>query len=130
MVRAVIPGGQTSRLGGQLRKSHIRRMCSLFLAFSFAQFSLQFFIGRELNPTVGSLDIKSFNELRPGMILWQLILISMACEQATRRGGGLTDSMGLVIGFQSLYIADALYNEVIPMRLGAFRSRLTVVISF
>lgn len=64
------------------------------------------------------------------MILWQLILISMACEQATRRGGGITDSMGLVIGFQSLYIADALYNEVIPMRLRAFLSRLTVVISF
>ena len=61
---------------------------------------------------MGSLDIKSFNELRPGMILWQLILISMACEQATRLGGIVTDSMGLVIIFQSLYIADALYNEV------------------
>lgn len=88
---------------------------------------LQFFIGRELNPTVGSLDIKSFNELRPGMILWQLILISMACEQATRRGGGITDSMGLVLGFQSLYIADALYNEVCPtfriVPLHAHRSR-------
>ena len=72
----------------------------------------KFYIGRELNPTVGSLDIKSFNELRPGMILWLLIDISMACAQATRLGGHITDSMILVLLFQSLYIMDALYNEV------------------
>ncbi|KAI0061657.1 ERG4/ERG24 ergosterol biosynthesis protein [Artomyces pyxidatus] len=70
-----------------------------------------FYIGRELNPTVGSLDVKSFNELRPGLILWLLIDISMACEQATRLGGRITDSMGLVLFFQILYIIDALYNE-------------------
>lgn len=63
---------------------------------------------------MGSLDIKSFNELRPGIILWQLILISMACEQATRLGGRITDSMGLVVVFESLYIVDSLYNEVRP----------------
>jgi hypothetical protein len=72
----------------------------------------KFYIGRELNPTVGSLDIKSFNELRPGMILWLLIDISMACAQATRLGGHITDSMILVLLFQGLYITDALYNEV------------------
>ncbi|TFY72012.1 hypothetical protein EVG20_g990 [Dentipellis fragilis] len=71
----------------------------------------QFYIGRELNPTVGSLDVKSFNELRPGMILWLLIDISMACAQATRLGGRITDSMALVLFFQGLYIVDALYNE-------------------
>ena len=75
----------------------------------------QFWIGRELNPTIGSFDIKSFCELRPGLILWVLINISMACEQATRRGGKLeniTDSMWLVLAFQSWYVIDALYNEV------------------
>ena len=72
----------------------------------------KFYIGRELNPTVGSLDIKSFNELRPGMILWLLIDISMACAQATRLGGHITDSMIIVLLFQGLYITDALYNEV------------------
>jgi hypothetical protein len=72
----------------------------------------KFYIGRELNPTVGSLDIKSFNELRPGMILWLLIDISMACAQATRLEGHITDSMILVLLFQGLYIMDALYNEV------------------
>lgn len=73
---------------------------------------IQFFIGRELNPSIGSFDLKSFNELRPGLILWALVDVSIACEQAVRRGGTPTDSMMLVLLFQLLYIADALYNEV------------------
>jgi delta14-sterol reductase len=48
------------------------------------------------------------------MILWLLIDISMACAQATRIGGRITDSMILVLFFQGLYIMDALYNEVGP----------------
>ena len=74
----------------------------------------QFFIGRELNPSLGWLDLKSFNELRPGLMLWGLIDISAACEQAVRRGGECTDSMLLVVFFQLLYIADGIYNEVRP----------------
>lgn len=76
-------------------------------------FIYDFFIGRELNPSFGSFDLKSFNELRPGMILWALIDISMLCEQATRHGGlnKVTDSMWLVSTFQILYVADAVYNE-------------------
>ncbi|KAK7036750.1 erg24, C-14 sterol reductase [Paramarasmius palmivorus] len=72
-----------------------------------------FFIGRELNPSIGSFDIMSFNELRPGLILWALINISMICEQAVRRGGfaNVTDSMWLASAFQIWYVADALYNE-------------------
>ncbi|TDL15390.1 ERG4/ERG24 ergosterol biosynthesis protein [Rickenella mellea] len=73
-----------------------------------------FFIGRELNPSIGPFDVKSFNELRPGLILWVLIDISMACKQAVRRGGGLsgvTDSMWLVLFFQGWYVVDGLYNE-------------------
>ncbi|KAK7682434.1 hypothetical protein QCA50_014639 [Cerrena zonata] len=38
------------------------------------------FIGRELNPSIGSFDLKSFTELRPGLMLWALEDISMACE--------------------------------------------------
>ncbi|KAJ7451157.1 ERG4/ERG24 ergosterol biosynthesis protein [Mycena latifolia] len=70
-------------------------------------------IGRELNPSIGSFDIKTFNELRPGMILWTLVDISRACEQARRRGGfgKVTDSLWLILFFQGGYIADALYNE-------------------
>lgn len=71
------------------------------------------FIGRELNPSIGSFDVKSFNELRPGLILWVIINISLACEQATRRGGldKITDSMWLVLAFQTWYVTDGLYNE-------------------
>ena len=29
-----------------------------------------FFIGRELNPRIGALDLKYFCELRPGLIGW------------------------------------------------------------
>ena len=74
----------------------------------------QFYIGRQLNPSIGSFDIKSFNELRPGLILWVLIDISMLCEQAVRRGGfaNVTDSMWLVLSFQGWYVMDSLYNEV------------------
>ncbi|KAF8522191.1 ERG4/ERG24 ergosterol biosynthesis protein [Hysterangium stoloniferum] len=83
----------------------------LALGGNSGNFIYDFFIGRELNPAIGSFDIKSFNELRPGLILWTLIDISMACEQATRRGGTLTDSMWLVLFFQIWYVADGLYNE-------------------
>ncbi|PPQ63915.1 hypothetical protein CVT24_010312 [Panaeolus cyanescens] len=76
-------------------------------------FIYDWYIGRELNPSIGSFDIKSFNELRPGLILWVLINISMVCEQAVRRGGfaQVTDSMWLVVAFQTWYVADGLYNE-------------------
>jgi len=60
---------------------------------------------------VGPLELKIFNELRPGMILWAHIDISMACTQYTLRGG-LTNSMILTLFFHLLYISDAVYNEV------------------
>jgi len=40
-----------------------------------------FFIGRELNPRLGSLDLKEFCELYPGLIGWLLIDIAMAYKQ-------------------------------------------------
>lgn len=69
------------------------------------------FIGRELNPRIGSFDIKTFNELRPGLILWILLDISCACHQFTVLHGRVTDSMLLVCAFQGWYVIDALYNE-------------------
>lgn len=86
----------------------------LALGGNSGNFIYDFFIGRELNPSIGSFDIKYFNELRPGLILWVLIDISMVCEQAVRRGGlnRVTDSMWLVLAFQSFYVIDSLYNEV------------------
>ncbi|KAN0065943.1 erg24, C-14 sterol reductase [Thecaphora frezii] len=69
------------------------------------------FIGRELNPRIGSFDIKTFNELRPGLILWALLDLSCACHQWLRLGGRVTDSMVLVCAFHLWYVADAMYNE-------------------
>ncbi|KAB5589542.1 C-14 sterol reductase ERG24 [Ceratobasidium theobromae] len=70
------------------------------------------FIGRELNPSIGTFDIKSFNDLRPGLILWFLCNISSACKQVVYRDTWYpTDSMTLVLVFQSCYTIDSLYNE-------------------
>jgi len=86
-------------------------------------------MGRELNPSIGSFDVKYFNELRPGLILWTLINISMACEQATRRGGltQITDSMWLVLAFQAWYVGDALFNEVRCMNHSSVATLLTPI---
>ncbi|KAJ6482727.1 ergosterol biosynthesis ERG4/ERG24 family-domain-containing protein [Mycena sanguinolenta] len=86
----------------------------LALGGNSGNFIYDFYIGRELNPfSWGSFDLKTFNELRPGLILWVLLDISMVCEQATRRGGfsQVTDSLWLVLLFQGLYVSDSLYNE-------------------
>ncbi|SNX85361.1 probable ERG24 - C-14 sterol reductase [Melanopsichium pennsylvanicum] len=69
------------------------------------------FIGRELNPRIGSFDIKSFNELRPGLILWAILDISCACQQYIQLYGRVTDSMILVCLFHLWYVADALVME-------------------
>ncbi|KIS68056.1 putative C-14 sterol reductase [Mycosarcoma maydis] len=69
------------------------------------------FIGRELNPRIGNFDIKSFNELRPGLILWALLDISCACHQYVQLHGRITDSMALVCAFHLWYVADALFME-------------------
>lgn len=79
----------------------------------------QFFIGRPLNPTIPgfpSFDIKTFNEVRPGMILWLLLNISCACEQYVRIGK-LTDSMWIVLVFEGWYVLDCLLQEVSPSPL-------------
>lgn len=68
------------------------------------------FMGRELNPRIGTFDIKYFNELRPGLILWVLLNISCACAQYIRVGH-VTDSMILVLLFHGGYVVDGLLNE-------------------
>lgn len=68
------------------------------------------FIGRELNPRIGAFDLKYFNELRPGLILWVLLDISAMCHQYVSLGR-VTDSIVLVTGFHFIYVVDALYNE-------------------
>ncbi|RCK54466.1 Delta(14)-sterol reductase [Candida viswanathii] len=68
------------------------------------------FIGRELNPRIGSWDIKLFCELRPGMLLWLLINLSCAHYQYHKLGY-VTDSIVIVNALQAFYIFDGVLNE-------------------
>ncbi len=40
-----------------------------------------FFIGRELNPRIGSFDLKEFCELYPGLIGWLVVGLGMLQKQ-------------------------------------------------
>ncbi|XP_040826846.1 delta(14)-sterol reductase TM7SF2 isoform X1 [Ochotona curzoniae] len=69
-----------------------------------------FFLGRELNPRIGSFDFKYFCELRPGLIGWVLLNLALLLQEAKLRGSPSL-AMWLVNGFQLLYVADALWYE-------------------
>jgi len=71
---------------------------------------MQWFIGRTLNPAIGCFDIKSFNEMRPGLILWVIIDLAWAARQYATIGR-VTDGMILTVLFHSWYVFDAEYNE-------------------
>uniref|UniRef100_A0A7S4L3H8 Delta(14)-sterol reductase ERG24 n=1 Tax=Paramoeba aestuarina TaxID=180227 RepID=A0A7S4L3H8_9EUKA len=68
------------------------------------------FIGRELNPRIGSFDLKVFCELRPGLIGWVVLNLGMAAKQISETGS-VTPSMILVNIFQFYYVFDALFFE-------------------
>ncbi|KAI5804488.1 ergosterol biosynthesis ERG4/ERG24 [Geopyxis carbonaria] len=68
------------------------------------------FIGRPLNPRIGSWDLKVFSEMRPGMMMWPLLnMTHMAHQYQTY--GSVTDSMILVNIFQMWYVIDSYINE-------------------
>lgn len=68
------------------------------------------FIGRELNPRFGPLDIKMFSELRPGMLLW--LLINLSClHHHYLKTGKINDALVLVNFLQGFYIFDGVLNE-------------------
>ena len=69
-----------------------------------------FFMGRELNPRIGTFDWKYFCELRPGLIGWTVVNLSMAMKQYHTHGA-ISIPMALVTALQALYTWDALYFE-------------------
>uniref|UniRef100_A0A0B7B1M0 Delta(14)-sterol reductase n=2 Tax=Arion vulgaris TaxID=1028688 RepID=A0A0B7B1M0_9EUPU len=69
-----------------------------------------FFIGRELNPRIGPLDLKFFCELRPGLIGW-VVLDWIMVVRAFQETGVFPSNLVLVTVFQTLYVADALWFE-------------------
>lgn len=68
------------------------------------------FIGRELNPRIGSFDLKLFCEMRPGLLLWIIINLSMAHHQWLAYGS-VSDSMWLVLFFESYYVIEGTFYE-------------------
>jgi delta14-sterol reductase len=116
-------GDQLLALGGNSRvplynvRSFLLPLSSFLWPFSY----LQWFIGRSLNPRLGDFDIKCFNEMRPGLILWIVIDLSMMAWQYERIGR-VTDSIVLTTAFHLWYVFDAEFNEVsIFPRLPFFR---------
>ncbi|KAL3143065.1 hypothetical protein ABBQ38_003340 [Trebouxia sp. C0009 RCD-2024] len=69
-----------------------------------------FFIGRELNPRIGTFDLKHFCELYPGLIGWLVIDLGMLQKQYEKHGS-VSTSMTLVCIFQFVYVLDALWFE-------------------
>ncbi|XP_074022900.1 delta(14)-sterol reductase LBR isoform X1 [Numenius arquata] len=71
-----------------------------------------FFTGHELNPRIGSFDLKYFCELRPGLIGWVVINLAMLLAEMKIHNQSMPSlSMVLVNSFQLLYVVDALWNE-------------------
>src|SRR5688572_16301961 len=70
----------------------------------------RFFSGAALNPRVGGFDLKFFCETRPGLILWAVIVLSLAAAQ-WQRHGAVSPEMALVVAFQLLYVGDCLFHE-------------------
>lgn len=69
-----------------------------------------FFIGRELNPRVGPLDLKFFCELRPGLIGWVVLNLGFLFEAYSKQGT-FPPALTMVVAFQCIYVADALFFE-------------------
>ena len=73
------------------------------------------FIGRELNPRVtlpmfGTIDIKEFMEVRPGMLGWILLNLAFIAHQY-KLYGRISDSIIFITLCQALYVLDALWME-------------------
>jgi hypothetical protein len=69
-----------------------------------------FFSGAALNPRVGDFDLKFFCETRPGLLLWALIVLSLAAAQ-WQRHGAVSAPMALLVLFQLLYVGDCMFHE-------------------
>jgi len=100
--------------------NHIYDVLSpLFITFQRQCAHRQWFIGRVLNPRIPtpflehprrSFDIKTFIEIRVGLISWLLFDVAFLVKQYDRYGY-VTDSMWLIVAFQSFYVIDALWFE-------------------
>ncbi|KAK7480353.1 hypothetical protein BaRGS_00028400 [Batillaria attramentaria] len=73
-------------------------------------FIYDFFMGHELNPRIGPLDLKFFCELRPGLIGWAVLNLAFLVD-AYQKQGTFPPALTMVVLFQFVYVADALFFE-------------------
>jgi delta14-sterol reductase len=76
---------------------------------SHGSFGLDFWVGRELNPHIGSYDIK-FNAYRVGMLFWLVLNLSFLAKQLQEHG---TTTLRM-LSFQFMtgfYVLDYFWNE-------------------
>ncbi|MBN3294140.1 LBR protein, partial [Polypterus senegalus] len=73
-------------------------------------FLQDFFLGREIDPRIGKIDIKQFCMVRIGFIGWGLVNVSFLMTDIERNG---TPSLSLllVVTFQLLYVLDTCIDE-------------------
>lgn len=69
-----------------------------------------FFMGIELNPRIGHVDLKFFFNGRPGIVAWTLINISFVAAQHERYGY-VTNSMWIVNILQCAYVLYFFWKE-------------------
>ena len=80
-------------------KSHNREKRELAAGGHSGNMIYDFWIGRELNPRItlpliGELDIKSFMEMRPGLLGWVMLNLAFVAKQY-KSYGYITDSMSM-----------------------------------
>ncbi|KAF1816437.1 ERG4/ERG24 ergosterol biosynthesis protein [Eremomyces bilateralis CBS 781.70] len=73
------------------------------------------FMGRELNsrikiPLIPEVDIKTWMELRPGMLLWMILNATFVIHQY-RTYHYISFSMLFSVGTQTLYVIDSIFME-------------------
>lgn len=73
------------------------------------------FLGRELNPRIevpffGTIDLKVFCELRPGLLGWLILDYAFVAHQY-KTYGYVTDSIVLITLFQTSYVLDSYWME-------------------
>ena len=78
-------------------KPHNREKRELAAGGHTGSMIYDFFIGRELNPRIsfpyfGEVDIKTFNEVRPGMLGWVMLDLAFMAQQY-KSYGYVSDSM-------------------------------------
>ncbi|XP_054330265.1 delta(14)-sterol reductase LBR isoform X2 [Pongo pygmaeus] len=86
-----------------------------------------FFIGRELNPRIGTFDLKYFCELRPGLIGWEALLTTM---DIIHDGFGFMLAFGDLVWVPFIYSFQAFYLVSHPNEVSWPMASLIIVLKF